>query len=189
MVMALTLVPLSLDGLALVRGPAFSDERGTFVETFREATFAELGLPRFVQDNESLSLRRGTLRGMHFQNEPHGQAKLVRVLSGEIFDVAVDLRPDSPTFGKWEGVTLSAFSGEQLFVPRGFAHGFCTLSDTAAVAYRCDGYYAREAEGAVHFADPDLAIEWPIPPADMILSEKDAQAGSFAAFAAAAGAR
>ncbi len=182
--MALTAAPLGLDGLVLVRGPAFADDRGTFVETFRASDFEDLGLPRFVQDNESLSLRRGTLRGLHFQREPHGQAKLVRVLSGEIFDVAVDLRHGSPTFGKWEGVTLSAFSGEQLFLPRGFAHGFCTLSDNAVVAYRCDGYYAREAEGSVHYADPDLAIDWPVPVGEMILSEKDAQAGSFASLAA-----
>jgi len=181
-----TATPLRLPEVKLIRSRVFPDARGIFAESARLGDFRSLGLPDFVQDNESLSLARGTVRGLHFQRPPHAQGKLVRVLSGAIFDVAVDIRPDSDTFGQWAGVVLREMSGEQLFVPRGFAHGFCTLEERTIVAYRCDAYYAPEFDDAILFSDPDVAIAWPIEPAFMIASDKDRRAQSFAAYAAGA---
>ena len=149
----------------------YGDARGYFMETYKESDFREAGLDYcFVQDNQSSS-RRGVLRGLHFQKE-HPQAKLVRVLSGEVFDVAVDLRQGSGTYGKWAGVILSGENHRQFMIPRGFAHGFLVLSDYAEFAYKCDELYHPEDEGGIIWNDPDIAIEWPYA-GEMTLSEKD----------------
>jgi dTDP-4-dehydrorhamnose 3,5-epimerase len=149
------------------------DDRGSFAETWRKSDFADLGLPDFVQDNHVESHWRGTLRGLHFQRPPHAQAKLVRPLRGSIFDVAVDLRAGSPTFGAWIGATLAADDGEMLFVPRGFAHGYCTLEDDTAVAYRCDACYRPESEGGLNPFDPAIGIAWPMPSYAAVVSDRD----------------
>jgi dTDP-4-dehydrorhamnose 3,5-epimerase len=159
-----------LAGLLLVKPDVFGDERGFFQETWNLRRYTEAGLDRyFVQDNLSLS-RKGILRGLHFQN-PGPQGKLVFVLQGEVFDVAVDVRTDSPTFGQWHGVTLSADNHHQLFVPEGFAHGFCVTSETALFAYKCTDFYNPKAEFSLLWNDPDIGIEWPITKPE--LSEKD----------------
>lgn len=159
-----------IDGVVIVEPEVFGDERGYFMETYSETDFKENGLDyKFVQDNQSSS-RRGVLRGLHFQKS-HPQAKLVRVLSGEVFDVAVDLRDGSPTFGKWVGVLLSAKNKKQLMIPRGFAHGFLVVSDTAEFAYKCDDFYHPEDEGGIMY--DSAGIEWPEIDADYVLSEKD----------------
>ena len=136
----------------------------------------------FVQDNQSLSVKRGTVRALHFQVPPKPQAKLVRVLRGSIYDVAVDLRVGSPTYGQWTAHTLSAEGGQQLFVPRGFAHGFCTLEPNTEVAYKVDDYYAPQCERGLAWDDPTLAIVWPVSPGDAVLSDKDCRLGRFADF-------
>jgi dTDP-4-dehydrorhamnose 3,5-epimerase len=164
---------LAIPDLLVVETVRHRDDRGSFVETWRLSDFTNLGLPEFVQDNHVHSLWRGTLRGLHFQRSPHAQAKLIRPLRGAIFDVAVDLRVGSPTFGTWAGVTLSADDGDMLFVPRGFAHGYCTLEHNTAVAYRCDAYHRPESEGGLNAFDPALGIDWPMPAAEMILSDRD----------------
>ena len=159
-----------LAGLLLVKPDVFGDERGFFQETWNLRRYTEAGLDRhFVQDNLSLS-REGILRGLHFQN-PGPQGKLVYVLQGEVFDVAVDVRADSPTFGQWYGATLSAENHHQLFVPEGFAHGFCVTSETALFAYKCTDFYNPKAEFSLLWNDPDIGIEWPIK--NPGLSEKD----------------
>jgi dTDP-4-dehydrorhamnose 3,5-epimerase len=159
-----------IDGLVLVEPEAHGDERGFLLETFREADWRDLGIDAtFVQDNHSRS-GRGTLRGLHFQTEP-GQAKLVRCLRGRVFDVAVDLRRDSPTFGEWEGHELDDSSHRQLFVPVGFAHGFCVLSEIADVAYKLTSYYDPATEAGIAWDDPEVGVEWPVP--DPQLSERD----------------
>jgi dTDP-4-dehydrorhamnose 3,5-epimerase len=153
----------------------FADSRGWFTETWNEDRFQKLGIKgQFCQDNQSASVRVGTIRGIHFQRVPHAQAKLVRCLKGRIFDVAVDLRRASPTFKKWVGVELSAERGNQLFVPAGFGHAFLTLEDDCHVAYKVDAYYAPQADGGIRWDDPELAINWPMGDAASILSEKDA---------------
>jgi len=152
------------------------DHRGFFAETYSRRKYSELGIDvEFVQDNHSLSREVGTFRGLHFQAPPHAQAKLVRCGRGAIFDVAVDIRRGSPTFGEWKGYELKAENGEQLYVPVGFAHGFVTLEPDSEIVYKCSDYYAPEAEGAVLWNDPDIGIDWPTD-ADPILSEKDAAA-------------
>ena len=157
----------------IVEPAVFGDARGYFMETYNEKDFCDAGLCyRFVQDNQSSS-RRGVLRGLHFQ-KTHPQAKLVRVLSGEVFDVAVDLRSGSETYGKWVGVRLSADNRRQLMIPRGFAHGFLVLSDYAEFAYKCDDFYSPGDEGGLPFSDPTVGIEWP-DVGELILSEKDKQ--------------
>jgi len=162
-----------LAGLLLIKPDIFGDERGFFQETWNLRRYTEAGLDRhFVQDNLSLS-RKGILRGLHFQN-PHPQGKLVYVLQGEVYDVAVDVRADSPTFGQWYGVTLSAENHHQLFVPEGFAHGFCVTSDMALFAYKCTDFYRPRAEFSVLWNDPDIGIEWPVENPE--LSEKDRNA-------------
>jgi dTDP-4-dehydrorhamnose 3,5-epimerase len=167
----------------LLKPRFFRDERGYFVETFHTRVAQELGLPGwFVQDNQSLSIARGTVRGLHFQIPPKMQAKLVRVLRGSIYDVAVDLRANSPTYGRWIAETLTANGGEQLFIPGGFAHGFCTLESHTEVAYKVDDYYAPECEQGIAWDDPTLSIDWPIAPGDAILSDKDRKLGSFLSF-------
>ena len=154
---------LGLPGLRLLRPRRFSDARGHFSETYNERTFSAAGIAvKFVQDNESYSAKRGTVRGLHFQLPPAAQAKLVRVLQGSVYDVAVDLRIGSPTYGRWEGVTLTAHDGEQLFVPRGFAHAFCTLEPDTVVAYKVDDFYAPASDSGLIWNDPTLAIDWPV---------------------------
>ncbi|MGC1272212.1 MAG: dTDP-4-dehydrorhamnose 3,5-epimerase [Planctomycetaceae bacterium] len=160
----------ALHGVVIIEPNVFGDSRGFFFETWNRRRYAEAGLDvDFVQDNLSFS-QRGTLRGLHFQN-PHGQGKLVSVLQGEVYDVAVDIRPGSPTFGRWVGVTLSAENSRQVYVPPGFAHGFCVTSEAALFAYKCTDYYAPQAEATIAWDDPDLAIRWPI--RKPILSAKD----------------
>jgi len=161
----------------------FSDPRGYFVETYSVRSAQRAGLTvTFVQDNQSLSLKRGTVRALHFQVPPKPQAKLVRVVRGSIYDVAVDLRAGSPTYGRWVAETLTAQAGEQLFIPRGFAHGFCTLAANTEVAYKVDGYYKPECEQGLAWDDPTLAISWPVRPANAVLSDKDRKLGRFADF-------
>ena len=168
-----------LAGLLLIKPDIFGDERGFFQETWNLRRYTEAGLDRhFVQDNLSYS-RKGILRGLHFQN-PHPQGKLVYVLQGEVFDVAVDVRADSPTFGQWYGVTLSAENHHQLFVPEGFAHGFCVTSDMALFAYKCTDFYRPPAEFSVLWNDPDIGIEWPVDNPE--LSEKDRNAPRLSEF-------
>jgi len=164
------ITPTSLDGVLLIEPKVFEDGRGFFMETFVRDVFRQQGIHvDFVQDNHAKSTR-GVLRGLHYQIQ-HGQDKLVRVVQGEVFDVAVDVRQGSPSFGKWEGVTLSAENKLQLFVPKGFAHGYCVLSDTAEFIYKCSDTYHPEDEGGLIWNDPDVGIQWPIP--NPILSEKD----------------
>ena len=167
---------LAIPGLLLVTPALFGDDRGFFMERYNRAAF-ERAIGRdvdFVQDNHSRSVR-GVLRGLHYQLPPHPQAKLVSVLAGEIFDVAVDIRRSSPTFGRWEGVILSAENRRQLWVPAGFAHGFVVLSDSADLLYKTDGYYAPACDRAIAWNDPALAIDWPLEAAPK-LSAKDAAA-------------
>jgi dTDP-4-dehydrorhamnose 3,5-epimerase len=152
----------------------YGDTRGWFTESYNKRALAALGIYHdFVQDNHSFSAARGTLRGIHFQSPPHAQAKLVRCLAGAIWDIAVDLRAGSPTYGKWIAAELSAAGGEQLFVPVGFGHGFVTLTENAEVAYKASSYYAPDSEGGVAWDDPDLAIPWPLDGAEPLLSGKD----------------
>jgi dTDP-4-dehydrorhamnose 3,5-epimerase len=163
----------SIDGVIIIEPTVFGDERGYFMETYQKEEFKQLGLDvDFVQDNQSSS-HKGVLRGLHFQyTQPQG--KLVRVISGEVFDVAVDLRKDSPTYGKWEGVTLSADNKKQFYIPPGFAHGFVVLSDSAEFTYKCTDYYKADDEGGIQWDDPEIGINWPIDDIDeIILSEKD----------------
>ena len=155
------------------------DHRGFFAETYSCRKYSELGIEdEFVQDNHSLSREVGTLRGLHFQAPPHAQAKLVRCGRGAIFDVAVDIRRGSPTYGQWKAYELTAENGEQLYVPVGFAHGFVTLEPDSEIVYKCSDYYAPETEGAILWNDPDIGINWPTK-ADPILSDKDAVAPLF----------
>lgn len=163
-----------LKGCFLIDPKIITDERGYFMESFNEKTFQE-GIQqsvRFVQDNQSYSTK-GVLRGLHYQVEDHAQAKLVRVLHGEVLDVAVDIRPDSPTFGQYEAVLLSAENQRQFFIPRGFAHGFLVLSETATFFYKCDNFYNKEAEGGILFNDPTIGIDWNFPLEQLLISEKD----------------
>lgn len=169
----ITVTPCEIEGLYVIEPKVFGDERGYFVETYNKEEFAEHGLNmEFVQDNQSMS-RKGVLRGLHFQKE-HPQGKLVRVLTGEVFDVAVDIRKGSETYGKWFGVTLSAENMKQFYVPEGFAHGFVVLSDVAVFAYKCTDFYHPEDEGGIRWDDPEIGIEWPIEEGvEVILSDKD----------------
>jgi dTDP-4-dehydrorhamnose 3,5-epimerase len=178
-----SVTPLAVSDVLLVEPHKFVDHRGCFVETFNRKEFAHIGIDaEFVQDNQSLSTRRGTVRGLHFQLPPHPQAKLVHVLKGSAFDVAIDLRRGSPTFAQWCGATLTAAQGNQLFIPRGFAHGFCTLEPDTEVAYKVDEYYAAECEVGLIWNDPDLGISWPVAAYEAVLSDKDARLPRFATF-------
>jgi len=162
------------EGLYIIQPKVFSDSRGYFFESFKLETFLMSGIPfNPVQDNESRSVK-GVIRGLHYQLNPFAQAKLIRVVVGKIYDVAVDLRRNSKTFGKWFGVILDSENKTQLFIPKGFAHGFSVLSDIAVIQYKCDNLYCRESEGAVAWDDPDLGIDWRIPADKVILSPKDA---------------
>ena len=172
-----TFTETAIKDLYIIEPTVFGDNRGYFMETYNEADFRAAGLSyTFVQDNQSSS-RRGVLRGMHFQ-KTYPQAKLVRVLKGEVFDVAIDLRKDSETYGKWVGVLLSEENKKQFLVPRGFAHGFLVVSDYAEFAYKCDELYHPEDEGGIPYDDPDIGIEWP-ESVEVILSEKDKKHPAF----------
>lgn len=163
-----------IPGLLVVEPQVFGDSRGYFFESFNAAKFAELtGIDtQFVQDNESRS-SYGVVRGLHMQLPPHGQAKLVRVVKGRVLDVAVDLRKDSPTFGNHFAIELTGENHLQVYIPKGFAHGFSVLSETAVFQYKCDGYYAPASEAAIAWNDPDLGIDWKLPSEDAVLSDKD----------------
>lgn len=159
--------------LIIITPTVFEDERGYFFESYNKTKLSDLGIDiDFVQDNQSFS-QKGTLRGLHYQNPPFAQTKLVRVLQGEIMDVAVDLRKDSPTYGKHFGVLLSAENKKQLLVPQGFAHGFSVLSETAVVLYKCDQFYNKQSEGGIRYDDETLNIDWGMDSAEAIVSEKD----------------
>jgi dTDP-4-dehydrorhamnose 3,5-epimerase len=167
-------LPTRLDGLVLLAPTVHGDARGFFMETFRADAWSAEGVPtEFVQDNQSRS-RRGTLRGIHFQTEP-GQGKLVRVARGRVLDVVVDLRRGSPTFGEWEGVELDDEHGLQLYIPIGFGHGFCVLSETADFVYKCTAYYDPATEAGIRFDDPDVGIAWP-EGVELLYSERDRSA-------------
>lgn len=168
------ITPLALPEVLLITPKRHGDARGWFAETWSRKTLGDAGITcDFVQDNQALNAKKGTVRGLHFQTAPHPQAKLVRVLRGAIYDVAVDVRPGSATFGQWVGAELTAEGGEQLLVPRGFAHGYCTLTDDCELFYKVDGLYAPDCEGGVIWNDPDLAIDWPVSAEAAITSDKD----------------
>ena len=167
------IIKTNIEGVVVIEPRIFEDERGYFFESFSEREFAEkVCACHFVQDNEVKS-SYGVVRGLHFQQPPHAQSKLVRVAKGKILDVAVDIRKDSPTFGKYVTLELSSDNHRQVFIPQGFAHGYAVLSDEAVVEYKCDNYYAPESEGAIAWNDSELAIDWQIPAEMVILSEKD----------------
>ena len=167
---------LGLPGVLLLTPPRFGDARGWFSETFNAPKWKAAGIDvDFVQDNQSFSSIKGTLRGLHFQAPPHAQDKLVRCTRGRVWDVAVDFRTGSATFGQWVAAELTAEKGEQIFVPKGFLHGFVTLEANCEVSYKVSDVYAPDCDGGVIWNDPNLAIDWPIAEADVVLSDKDAQ--------------
>lgn len=162
-----------IEGLVVIEPQMFKDARGWFMETYNEQRYREAGIDvRFVQDNQSCSCY-GVVRGLHFQRPPYTQAKLVSCTHGRVFDVAVDIRKGSPTYGKWYGVELSEENHLQFFIPHGFAHGFSVLSEKAVFSYKCDNLYHPEADGGILLSDPALAIDWKIPERDRIISDKD----------------
>jgi dTDP-4-dehydrorhamnose 3,5-epimerase len=167
-------IPTKLEGCFIIEPKIIFDERGYFMESFNENTFQQaINLPlHFVQDNQSYSTK-GVLRGLHYQTGAHAQAKLVRVLDGEVLDVAVDIRPGSATFGQYEAVILSGENQKQFFVPRGFAHGFLVLSEKVTFFYKCDNFYNKESEGGIIFNDKTINIDWNFPLEELIISEKD----------------
>ena len=162
----------SIEGVVILEPEVFSDERGYFSNRSRNGSLKKVCKTQFVQDNESRSVY-GVLRGLHFQWPPHAQAKLVRVVKGRVLDIALDIRKGSPTFGRHVATELSDENRRQLFIPRGFAHGFAVLSDEVIFQYKCDNYYVREAEGGILWNDPALGIDWQLPETDVVLSEKD----------------
>ena len=167
----------------LITPRRFEDERGWFSETYSDRAIEALGVTHpFVQDNHSMSRPVGTLRGLHYQAPPHAQAKLVRCVRGRIWDVAVDIRKGSPTYGAWTAAELSAANGSQLYVPAGFLHGFVTLEPDTEVIYKVSSYYAPESDGGILWNDPDLAIDWPLPAGGPTLSAKDVKLPTLAAF-------
>ena len=166
-------IPTSLEGVVLLEPRVYGDSRGYFFELYNQATFHALGLDyTWVQDNESRS-SYGVIRGLHYQQAPYAQAKLVRAVVGRIFDVAVDIRPESATFGHWVGYELNDSNHRMLLIPRGFAHGFSVLSPVAVVHYKCDALYTPASEGGVMYEDPQLAIDWQIPNGEQIVSKRD----------------
>lgn len=169
-------VETSIPGVIIIEPQVFGDHRGWFMETYSVKGFADLGIDTvFVQDNQSFSAQKGTLRGIHFQNNPMAQAKLVRVNKGAVLDVAVDLRQDSPTYRQWVAVELSAENRKMLFIPRGFGHGFKTLTDDVEFCYKCDNLYSKDHDRGIHFKDPSIDIEWGAVNEDL-LSQKDISA-------------
>lgn len=169
-----------IDGVLIFEPRVFGDKRGYFFESFSRRDFESFaGKVDFVQDNESLSARKGVLRGLHFQKGEFAQAKLLRVVRGSVLDVAVDIRPGSPTFGKYVSTVLSGENKRQFFIPRGFAHGFLVLEDDTVFQYKCDKYYVPQSEGSYRWNDPFFGIDWGISPEDVILSEKDSKAPFF----------
>lgn len=178
----MNVIKTEFEGLLILEPKVFEDHRGFFMESFNKKLLEENGIHyNFVQDNQSKS-SFGVLRGLHFQNPPHAQTKLVRVLTGNIVDAVVDLRKPSPTYGKSFSIELSASNKKQLLVPKGFAHGFSVLSKTAEILYKCDNYYNKESEGGLMYNDPAFNIDWKVPESNILLSEKDAQYQSFAEF-------
>ncbi len=179
--MRLELTTTSIPDVKVLRHREFADTRGAFAETYSKRDFAQAGLSQeFVQDNQSLSAKRGTIRGLHFQTPPMAQAKLVRVLRGAVLDVVVDLRPASPTYGRHVSELLSAANCTQLLVPEGFAHGFCTLEDDTLVQYKVTNFYSPEHEGGIRWDDPTLAIDWGVEFGLVVLSERDQRHPFFA---------
>jgi dTDP-4-dehydrorhamnose 3,5-epimerase len=173
--------PLNLEGVYEITLDPHGDERGYFVETYRAEFFAAHGLQtEWVQENQSLSAHKGVVRGLHFQRPPFAQAKLIRALIGRVYDVFIDLRKDSPTYGQWGGVELAAEKFNMVYIPRGFAHGFCTRVDQVVVAYKVDGYYDGDSEGGLMWNDPAIGITWPC--VDPLLSERDQNWEPFEAF-------
>lgn len=173
--MKLDVIPQSLSGVMVIRSKRYPDPRGYFAETYVRRDFALAGIGQeFIQDNQSGSSARGTVRGLHFQIPPFAQAKLVRVLRGRILDVVVDLRRSSPSYGRHLSIELGADTGDNLYVPKGFAHGFCTLVADTEVLYKVDAVYSAEHDRGVNWADPALGIAWPVSQADAVLSAKDA---------------
>lgn len=170
----MTVKPTKLQGCFIIEPKIFEDKRGYFFETFNQKTFNEFtdSNVTFVQDNESFS-SKGVLRGLHYQTGEYAQAKLVRVIKGNVLDIAVDIRKASETFGQYVAIALSETNKKQLFVPRGFAHGFIVLSDTAIFSYKCDNYYNKASEGGIIYNDPTLNIDWQLPESDLLVSEKD----------------
>ena len=169
----MTIETTPIQDLVIINPTVFEDARGYFFEAYNQNTLADLGVTiNFVQDNQSFS-KRGTLRGLHYQNQPFAQTKLVRVLHGEIIDVAVDIRKQSPTYGQHFAIKLSAENKKQLLIPHGFAHGFSVISETAAVLYKCDQFYNKESEGGIRFDDSSLNIDWGMDLKDAIVSDKD----------------
>jgi dTDP-4-dehydrorhamnose 3,5-epimerase len=178
----MTVVPTRLPDVLVIEPVVHRDHRGFFLETYHAARYRAAGIDvTFVQANHSRSVK-GTLRGLHWQEAPRAQAKLIRVVLGEVFDVAVDVRPGSATFGEWVGVTVSASNFRQMYVPAGFAHGFCVLSDVAEVEYQCSDVYDPASERGLLWNDPDLAIDWPV--TDPLVSDRDRRHGSLQALAA-----
>ncbi|CAN5286189.1 dTDP-4-dehydrorhamnose 3,5-epimerase [soil metagenome] len=177
------IVRLPIPEVLLITPTRHGDARGWFSETFRQSALTEAGCPvQFVQDNHVRSTTKGVLRGLHFQRSPRAQDKLLRVIQGAIFDVAVDIRLNSPTFGQWVGAELSAENGVQLLVPKGFAHGYLTLTDECEVLYKVSDYYAPETEGTLLWSDPDIGVAWPLPAAEISTNARDAAAPSLADF-------
>ena len=178
----MNVTPTAIPDVLVIEPKVFGDARGFFLESWNERAFAAAGIgARFVQDNHSRS-GRNVLRGLHYQLR-QAQGKLVRVVAGEIYDVAVDIRRGSPTFGRWVGVTLSGQNFRQLYIPPGFAHGFCVLSEEVDVEYKCTEFYDASDEVGIAWDDPELAIEWPVAADDVVLSDKDQRLGRFADFA------
>jgi dTDP-4-dehydrorhamnose 3,5-epimerase len=177
----MTIIPTDLEGCFIIEPKVLRDERGYFMESYNAQTFArETGINiQFVQDNQSFS-SRGVLRGLHYQSGDFAQTKLVRVIQGEVLDVAVDIRPNSATYGQHVAVKLSSENQRQLYIPKGFAHGYAVLSETAIFFYKCDAFYDRESEGGIKFDDPALGIDWQLNPEEWLVSEKDLHQPLFA---------
>jgi dTDP-4-dehydrorhamnose 3,5-epimerase len=170
-----------LRGVFEIQLDPHEDKRGFFMRVYDDTIFKKYGIHRnWVQENHSRSVEEGVIRGMHFQFPPYTETKLIRGISGEIYDVFIDLRKDSPTFGKWDGIKLSAENKKMIYIPRGFAHGFCTLTKNCEVIYKVDNYYAPDSEGSIRWDDPDLGVGWPVD--NPILSKKDSEAKSFSEF-------
>lgn len=181
--MALDVRPLDIEDVKIVTPARYGDDRGFFSETYNRERFVAAGIAAdFLQDNHSLSATQGTVRGLHYQAPPFAQAKLVRVLRGAIIDVAVDVRNGSATYGKWVRAEISAENGKQIFVPRGFLHGFATLTADTEIAYKVDNYYSKECDGSVFWNDAELSIDWGIDIDTAVLSEKDKDAPKFSDF-------